>query len=285
MDKIFIKNMEFYGYHGVFPEETKLGQKFRMQATLFLNTALAGRRDDLTKSVHYGEAFYVIKEIVEGNPVKLLETLAENIAKKLLEIYPMIEVCTIQVEKMNPPIPGHTGTVAVEVTRSQLNHLAYLSLGTNMGDRAQYLHDALEMLQENGDILVFQQSSIYETDPVGYTDQDAFLNMVVSVKTALSPEELLAYCQTIEKKLGRVRVIRWGPRTMDVDILLYDQNTIDSVSLQVPHPRMHERAFVLVPLLEINKELKMPNQAQAVSELASVLPDVEGVRKWQNHSK
>lgn len=277
--------MEFYGYHGVFPEETKLGQKFRLQATLFLNTASAGRKDDLTKSVHYGDAFYVIKEIVEGKPVKLLETLAENITIKLLEMYEMIEECTIQVEKMNPPIPGHTGTVAIEVTRRQLIHLAYLSFGTNMGDRMQYLHDALEMLQENGDINVFQQSSIYETKPVGYTDQPAFLNMVVGVKTALTPEDLLAYCQSVEQKLGRVRIIRWGPRTIDIDILLYDQKTIDSCSLQVPHPRMHERAFVLVPLSEINKDLKMPNQAQTVSELASVLPDVEGVRKWKNHSK
>ena len=285
MDKIYIKNMEFYGYHGVFPEEKNLGQKFRVQATLYVNTALAGRKDDLTKSVHYGEAFNVIKNIVEGEPVQLLETLAEKIASKLLETYLLIEECTIQVEKLNPPIPGHTGTVAIEITRKQLTHLAYLSLGTNMGDRALYLQEALEMLQENGDIQLHQQSSIYETEPVGYTDQPTFLNMVVGVKTALTPQRLLAYCQKIEQKLGRVRVIRWGPRTIDVDILMYDQLVIESADLQVPHPRMQERAFVLVPLLEINSDVRMPNQEQSIAEMASVLPDREGVRKWQNHSK
>ncbi|MDF2558225.1 MAG: 2-amino-4-hydroxy-6-hydroxymethyldihydropteridine diphosphokinase [Bacillales bacterium] len=285
MDKICIKNMEFYGYHGVFPEETNLGQKFRVQATLFLNTALAGRSDDLTKSVHYGEAFNVIKEIVEGKPVHLLETLAEKIAMKLLETFAIIEECSIQVEKLNPPIPGHTGTVAIEIYRRQLKHLAYVSLGTNVGDREQYLQDALDMLQGNGDIEVIQKSSIYETDPVGYTDQSAFLNIVVGIKTALSPQNLLEYCQKIENQLGRVRFIRWGPRTIDVDILLYDQVRIDQNNLQIPHPRMHERAFVLVPLSELNKDLKLPNYEQTVAEMAIVSPDVEGVRKWQNHSK
>ena len=128
---------------------------------------------------------------------------------------------------------------------------AYVSLGSNVGDRLGFLRRAVAMLGEHEAIEVLRTSSVYETDPVGYVDQPPFLNAVAEIETSLSPHELLDACQAIEAALGRVRTVRWGPRTIDLDIALIDDLAIDDERLTVPHPRMAERAFVLVPLAEI----------------------------------
>ncbi|MBD0409074.1 2-amino-4-hydroxy-6-hydroxymethyldihydropteridine diphosphokinase [Bacillus sp. 1021] len=132
-----------------------------------------------------------------------------------------------------------------------MNNTAYIGLGSNMGDRERYLRRAVAMLSRHDGVTVSKVSSIYETDPVGYEDQDQFLNMAVEVKTSLTPFELLDVTQSIEAELGRTREIRWGPRTADLDILLYNRENIETERLVVPHPRMYERLFVLVPLKEI----------------------------------
>lgn len=131
---------------------------------------------------------------------------------------------------------------------------AYIGLGSNLGDRACYIRSAVAALQEK-DVSVLKQSTIIETDPVGGPPQDKFLNAVVKISTELSPLELFSLCQSIEKQLGRIREVVNGPRTIDLDILLYDRLTIDTPQLQIPHPRMFERAFVLEPLKEIEPGL------------------------------
>ncbi len=135
---------------------------------------------------------------------------------------------------------------------------AYLSLGSNLGDRKAQLRQAVQLLSQHPAIFNIRISSIYETAPVGYTDQGLFLNLTVQLQTTLAAVELLDSCQEIEKLLHRERLIRWGPRTVDLDILLYNQQTIDTERLTVPHPRMHERAFVLVPLQELMPTLVVP---------------------------
>lgn len=149
---------------------------------------------------------------------------------------------------------------------------SYLSLGSNIGDRLDMLKQAVRMLADHSAIEVAAISSLYETDPVGFTEQAAFLNMVVHVRTGLSALDLLNVCQGIEQKLQRERLVRWGPRTIDLDILLYNQDNVESERLVIPHPRMHERAFVLVPLLEVNRDLS-----------AVYSPDSEGVRHWKSY--
>ena len=135
---------------------------------------------------------------------------------------------------------------------------AYISIGSNIGDRLYHLQEAIRSLHSHQRIEVTKISSIYETAPVGYTDQADFLNLAVCVETSLDPFELLASCQDIEDGLGRVRQVRWGPRTVDLDILLYNNDNIEAENLLVPHPRMGERAFVLVPLLEISPSISHP---------------------------
>ncbi|HYF93208.1 MAG TPA: 2-amino-4-hydroxy-6-hydroxymethyldihydropteridine diphosphokinase [Symbiobacteriaceae bacterium] len=131
---------------------------------------------------------------------------------------------------------------------------AYLSLGSNLGDRLGYLTEAVRRLAAPH-TRVSAVSSVYETAPWGKTDQPAFLNMSVAVETSLTPHELLRHILSVEQSLGRVRLERWGPRTVDIDLLVFDQERVTAPDLQVPHPRMAERAFVLVPLLEIAPHL------------------------------
>ncbi len=150
---------------------------------------------------------------------------------------------------------------------------SYLSLGSNIGDRLAMLKQAVGLLMRHSSIEVAAISSLYETDPIGFTEQEPFLNMVVHVQTSLSVLELLDYCQEIEQRLHRERLVRWGPRTIDLDILLYNKEQVKSDRLIIPHPRMHERAFVLIPLMEINPSLEgMPE------------PPEQGVRLWKSYN-
>ncbi|PIZ76139.1 2-amino-4-hydroxy-6-hydroxymethyldihydropteridine diphosphokinase [Candidatus Peregrinibacteria bacterium CG_4_10_14_0_2_um_filter_38_24] len=126
---------------------------------------------------------------------------------------------------------------------------AYLSLGSNLGDREKFLEKAISEIKKITDVT--KKSKIYETSPVGYKNQGAFLNMVIQVKTNLTPQKLLEEFMKIEKKLGRERRIKNGPRTIDIDILTFGNTIVDEPNLKIPHPRMHERKFVLVPLMEL----------------------------------
>lgn len=131
---------------------------------------------------------------------------------------------------------------------------AYLGLGSNVGDRERNLAEALRRLNASVHTAVTDVAPVYETDPVGLTDQPRFLNTVCRIETALAADELLSVCLAIERELGRVRTVRWGPRTIDIDLLLYGNQEKDEPQLTIPHPRLTERAFVLIPLLDIMRE-------------------------------
>ncbi len=158
-----------------------------------------------------------------------------------------------------------------------MNNIAYIALGSNIGERYTYLTEAIQFLNKNPYIQVDDISSVYETEPVGYTDQSCFLNLVIKISTNLSPQELLKVTQKVENDLGRKREIRWRPRTIDLDILLYNQENIEAENLIVPHPRMFERAFVIVPLLEINQDIKQNISRSQVEEMKRR----EGVTVWK----
>lgn len=152
-----------------------------------------------------------------------------------------------------------------------MSNSAFIGLGTNMGNRYDNMMSAIKLLTSRPEIQLVNSSSIYETDPVGYEEQDLFLNMVVEIQTAFGALQLLETCMKIELELGRKRKEKWGPRTIDLDILTFNQENINTEKLIVPHPRMFERAFVMVPLLEINHG----------SRFSEELPNKEGVRIWK----
>ena len=159
----------------------------------------------------------------------------------------------------------------------------YLSLGTNLGDRENNLKSAIDLLQSKEGIWIKKISPIYETAPVGYVDQPSFLNIAIYAQTILSPIELLQTCQLIENDLGRVRNIRWGPRIIDLDILLFNNDNIESENLIIPHPRMFERAFVLVPLLDIASKPYSEKLIQAEAALKNINLEKEGIQKWKEY--
>lgn len=135
----------------------------------------------------------------------------------------------------------------------------YLSLGSNLGDKEGNLKETVQAIEKIPGVIVSGKSSLYQTDPVGYTDQDCFLNAVLRIETDLNPLDLLDKTQEIENRLGRKRIIRWGPRTIDIDILLYNQEIISFPRLIIPHGEMHKRLFVLVPLNEIDENAVIPS--------------------------
>ncbi|MBF7020760.1 2-amino-4-hydroxy-6-hydroxymethyldihydropteridine diphosphokinase [Staphylococcus sp. 18_1_E_LY] len=155
---------------------------------------------------------------------------------------------------------------------------AYLGLGSNVGDRLEQLESAIKILDQADGVQVSQISPVYETEPVGYVEQPNFLNLCVEVKTTLTPQQLLQQCFYTEHQLHRVRDIRWGPRTLDVDILLYENEIIEEENLTVPHPRMRERAFVLTPLNDIATDVVEPHTQLSIGEL--VIPD-DTVKKYK----
>jgi 2-amino-4-hydroxy-6-hydroxymethyldihydropteridine diphosphokinase len=155
---------------------------------------------------------------------------------------------------------------------------AFLGLGSNLGDRLATLQRAVELLQARPGNEVVPSSRVYETDPVG-PPQPAYLTAVLEVRTELEPRELLAACLAVEAELGRLRAERWGPRTLDVDVLTYDDRAVDEPDLVVPHPRMHERGFVIVPLRELEPDPRLPG-GQSLSRLRLPPEAVLGVRAF-----
>ncbi|CDQ21803.1 2-amino-4-hydroxy-6-hydroxymethyldihydropteridine diphosphokinase [Halobacillus karajensis] len=159
---------------------------------------------------------------------------------------------------------------------------AYIALGSNITPRENFLKDAIILLKEHKEINIEQKSAVYETAPVGYTEQNDFLNMVIRINTGLSPSELLQYCQEIERVLGRKRLVKWGPRTIDLDILLYNNENMNAEHLTIPHPHMHERAFVMVPLADLDPKTYLPHLKQTAGEALGLLPseEVDSMSEW-----
>ena len=160
--------------------------------------------------------------------------------------------------------------------------IAYLGLGGNLGDRLAALTAALRLLDATPGMRRIACSSVYETEPWGVTDQPGFLNLVAAFETTLAPVDLLRACQAVEVEVGRVASYRWGPRLIDVDILLYGDEVVSMADpdLQIPHPRMAQRAFALVPLAEIAPDTGVPPQGDTVRRLMDEVDGREGVTRW-----
>ena len=242
MDNIKIKKLDVFAKHGVYKEENVLGQKFVFSAVLYLDTAKAGVSDELEDSVNYGEVCHFIREFAESRTFRLLE-----------------------IEKPWAPIGLPLESVSVEISRGW--HQAFIALGSNMGDKKKYLDDAVKAMDDLDGCRIVTVADYIETEPYGGVEQDDFLNSVLLMETRLQPEVLLEKLHEIEGLADRKRTIRWGPRTLDLDIILYDEMIWNSQTLTLPHPEMHKRSFVLDPLLQIAPWAYHPGLGKTVREL------------------
>lgn len=249
MDRIFLKNVEIFANHGVFQEEKTLGQKFILDIELFLDTKEAGVTGDLTKSVHYGELCHRIEEEFIKESYDLIETAAQKVADYILHNYEIVQSVKVTLKKPWAPIGRHLDYAGIEIERGW--HEAYLSIGSNIGDKEKNLNDAVERISSLAEIKVENVSGFIVTEPWGYTDQEEFLNGAVKIKTTFSPKELVRALLHIESDMKRERIIRWGPRIIDLDVVFYDNLISDDDEIILPHPRMEEREFVLKPLSEL----------------------------------
>ena len=269
MDTIQIKNLEVFGNHGVFPEETKLGQKFLVNAVLYTETREAGLTDDLTKSIDYGEICHEITGFMQMHTYQLIEAVAEHLAEHLLLHTPRLEKVELEILKPWAPIGLPFENVSVKITRSW--HQAYIAIGSNMGDKRAYLTEAIEKLDQITGVKVLKVSELIETEPYGGVEQDTFLNGCLMVSTILTPMELLREMNRIEAEAGRERLVHWGPRTLDLDMIFYDDLVTEDEVLVLPHPDMANRDFVLKPLMELCPYKRHPVTGKSVREMFTEL--------------
>ena len=272
MDKIHIKDLEIIGFHGAIPEEKVLGQKFVLSFELDVDLRQAGKNDDLTKTVHYGELAQKVEEEFTKTSYDLIEKAAEEICEFVLLNYPLVKKVKLLLKKPWAPTRKHVEYVAVEIERKW--NKVYIAAGSNLGDKEETLKEAISIIDKRKDCVVTKVSNFYTTDPVGYEDQDQFVNCVFEINTLQTPSELMDTLLEVEKDFKRERIIRWGPRTLDLDIIFYNDIISYDEHILIPHPRAHERQFVMKPMCDINPYYVHPIYRKRVMDISSELGEL-----------
>jgi len=269
VDIIRIENIEVFANHGFFKEENVLGQKFLISLDLYVNIREAGKSDNLDFSVDYGKISMEAKNFIQQNVFKLIETAAENLAEKILLEYKLVEKVRVELKKPWAPVKLHIDNISVIIERGWKT--AFLSLGSNLGDKKAYLDFAVKEIENSDFCRVEKVSDFIVTEPVGEVEQDDFLNGCIEIKTLFTPFELLDFINKIESEAGRERTVHWGPRTLDIDIIFYEDVVINDERLKIPHIETENRLFVLEPLCSIAPFYKHPCYGICVKELLAKL--------------
>ena len=269
LDEILIRDLEVFAHHGVLKEENVLGQKFLVSAVLAVDTRKAGRTDQLAYSVNYAAVCELIQDCLKERTFSLIEAAAEYTARRILLHFSAVQSVRLTIKKPWAPVMLSLQTVGVTICRGWSN--VYLSIGSNMGDKKRYLDEAVSALRGLEDCRVTAVSDYIVTEPWGNTEQEEFLNGAVALQTLLSPYELLEEIQKIEAAAGRERKVHWGPRTLDIDILMYGDLVTDDEVLTIPHPFMEQRAFVLQPLAQIAPLVVHPLLNRRIRDLAECM--------------
>ena len=248
-DEIRIDNLKVFAHHGYFQEEKDKGQNFYVNAVLYTDLSIAGKSDKLEETVHYGLVCEFIADYMQSHTYDLIEMAAEQLAKALLLHFKGIHSLDLEITKPEAPIDLEFQSVSVKIHRGW--HDAFIAFGSNMGDKRAYVDQAILHLREDECFRQMEVSDYYMTEPYGGVEQDDFLNGVIRIKTLYDPYELLDRLHQEENLAGRKREIHWGPRTLDLDILFYDNLIHTDPKLVIPHPDMANRTFVLKPMVQL----------------------------------
>jgi len=265
MDEIIINDLQVYAHHGVYRQETEKGQNFLVSAVLETDTKAAGMTDDLGLSTNYGVVCRFLSAFLTEHTFKLIETAAERTAEALLLQFPRVRAVVLEIKKPEAPIPIPFGMVSVRIRRGWRR--AYIACGSNIGDRKAHLEAAVEALKGDSRCRVVRVSDWIETTPYGGVAQANYFNGVIAIDTLYPPEVLLSRLQEIEREEARERKERWGPRTLDLDILLYEGVVMEEEKLTIPHRDMKNRDFVLRPLAQVAPYEKHPVLGKSIMEL------------------
>ncbi len=265
MDKIRIKNLKIRANHGVFAAEKELGQNFYISTTIYGDFNESIWHEDLEKSVHYGLLAQHIATEFKKRSYDLIETAGYQIGWSILGYSSLIKKVTIEIKKPEAPIDLALETVSFKTTLKKSK--AYVAIGSNIGDSNSYFEQAITKINAIKTTKITNQSQRIITEPYGGVEQNNFLNAVLEIETCLKPQQLLTKLQEIEISLGRTREIKWGPRTIDLDILYFDTDIIYTDNLVIPHPEIQKRKFVLESLIELIPNYIHPRLMQTNQEL------------------
>lgn len=265
MDNVSIVDLEIFAHHGVFDFEKENGQTFFVSCECALSTRAAGEADQLDLALDYGSLAHRLTELFTSQSFDLIEAAAEYCTRALLHEFPLIHALTLTIKKPSAPVNLPLAYPMVRIHRCW--QPAILALGSNIAPRHAHLDAALAAFETDPDIRVRKIAPWIETDPVGYEDQGPFINGAVMIETLLTPEALLDRIHEIEAAEGRERLIHWGPRTLDIDIIYYADLLLATDNLTIPHPLCLTRDFVMQPLTTIAPYWIDPRYNQTVSTL------------------
>lgn len=275
MYTITIDRLEIFANHGVMEEEKRLGQKFIVSVVAEIGCEEHNMGDDINNTISYGNLCGDIQYVVQGKMYNLIETLAQKIAAYVLEKYEVVSRINVKVMKPWAPIKKVVNSVSVEIERCKRK--VCLNIGSNIEPREEYLNYAVKRFKQDNRINSVVVSEYFNTKPIGKLQQPDFLNASIVCTTYMEPYEMLEFIHKVENEAGRKREERWGPRTLDIDIILYGEVCINTDLLTIPHSEMANRLFVLEPLMQIAPYMINHVEKKNVYQLYSALKKKEHV--------
>jgi len=268
-DYIKITNMKVFAHHGVLPEEKENGQDFYLNAKVWVDMRKAGLTDKLEDTVNYNMLCIFLAEVFAERKFELIEAAAEYTVQEIMVFFKSIQAMELEVRKPSAPVKYQPEDLSVTIYREW--HTVYLSFGSNVRNSRGHINEAYILLKEPYAVRNAVKGEYYTTKPYGPVKQPDFTNGIIELETYMDPEELVTYIHEIEDYMERDRSVKWGPRSIDLDIIFFDDYVYNSKTLTIPHADMENRMFVLEPLAEFCPGYRHPVLGKTVEQLKKEL--------------
>jgi len=268
-DYIKITNMKVFAHHGVLPDEKENGQDFYLNAKVWVDMRKAGLTDKLEDTVNYNMLCIFLAEVFAERKFELIEAAAEYTVQEIMVFFKSIQAMELEVRKPSAPVKYQPEDLSVTIYREW--HTVYLSFGSNVRNSRGHINEAYILLKEPYAVRNAVKGEYYTTKPYGPVKQPDFTNGIIELETYMDPEELVTYIHEIEDYMERDRSVKWGPRSIDLDIIFFDDYVYNSKTLTIPHADMENRMFVLEPLAEFCPGYRHPVLGKTVEQLKKEL--------------